>query len=320
MRALTRLHGWLRALLLLAAALALGYLATRHAWQADWTANGRASLSAPSRAVLARLDGPVEITSYASPRDDLRQTIAGFIQRYQRVKPDIGLDFVDPELDPQKMRELGIGVDGALIVRYAGREQHLDQLDERHLTNALERLARGGERLVAFVSGDGERRADGQANADLGSFTTGLEARGLRALPLNFSEVTAVPEHTDLVVLASPQLPLAPAAIAALTRYVADGGNLLWLAEPGEADPGLAPLAQALGVRFLPGVLVDSGGAALGLGDPRLIALGAYPAHAITRGFTLTTLFPQAAALGASTPSAWQATAILRSGATSWTE
>ena len=48
---------------------------------------------------------------------------------------------------------------------------------------------------------------------------------------------------------------------------------------------------------MLPGVLVDGSGAALGLHDPRMIALGDYPAQAITRGFTLTTLFPQVSAL-----------------------
>ncbi|MGB5938796.1 MAG: ABC transporter, partial [Rhodanobacter sp.] len=59
---------------------------------------------------------------------------------------------------------------------------------------------------------------------------------------------------------------------------------------------------------------------ALGLGDPRLIALGSYPAHAITRGFTLTTLFPQASALARVTQGDWAAAPFLRSGAQSWTE
>jgi ABC-type uncharacterized transport system involved in gliding motility auxiliary subunit len=315
-----RLDGWLFTLLLVLAAGALGYLTHRYAHQADWTAHGRISLSAESRAVLARFDGPVEITSYANPQGDLRQTVAGFLQRYQAVKPDLTLRFVDPQLDPAKMRELGITVDGALILHYQGREQRLDELSERSLTNALERLLRGSDRIVAFVTGDGERRADGQANADLGTFMAQLEARGMRAVPLNFAQVTAVPEHTDLVVLASPSLALPSAAVQALTAYVQNGGNLLWLSEPSNDDLGLAPLATALGVRVLPGVLVDGGGAALGLGDPRLIALGSYPPQAITRGFSLTTLFPQASALAQVTQGGWAVKPFLRSGAQSWTE
>jgi ABC-type uncharacterized transport system involved in gliding motility auxiliary subunit len=315
-----RLDGWLFALLLVLAAATIGYLSTRYAHQADWTANGRTSLSAESRAVLARFDGPVEIVSYANPQGDLRQTVAGFLQRYQAVKSDLALHFVDPQLDPAKMRELGITVDGALILHYKDREQRLDELSERSLTNALERLLRGSDRIVAFVTGDGERRADGQANADLGTFMAQLEARGMRAVPLNFAQVTAVPEHTDLVVLASPSLALPPGAVQALVAYVQNGGNLLWLSEPANDDLGLKPLADALGVRVLPGVLVDGSGTALGLHDPRLIALGDYPPQAITRGFTLTTLFPQASALAKVTQGDWAVAPFLRSGAQSWTE
>ena len=315
-----RLDGWLFALLLLLAAAAIGYLSTRYAREADWTANGRTSLSTESRAVLAQLTGPVDIVSYASPQGDLRQTVAGFLRRYQAVKPDLGLRFVDPQLDPAKMRELGITVDGALILHYKDREQRLDELSERSLTNALERLIRGSDRIVAFVSGDGERRADGQANADLGTFISQLEARGMRAVPLNFAQVSTVPEHTDLIVLASPTLALAPGAVQALVSYVQNGGNLLWLTEPANDDLGLKPLADALGVHVLPGVLVDGGGTALGLHDPRMIARGDYPPQAITQGFTLTTLFPQVSALAQVAQAGWAIKPFLRSGAQSWTE
>ncbi|MFC5524392.1 GldG family protein [Rhodanobacter ginsengisoli] len=315
-----RLDSWLFTLLLVLGAGAIGYLGNRYAWQADWTANGRISLSAESRAVLAQLDGPVEIVSYANPQGDLRQTVAGFLQRYQAVKPDLSLRFVDPQLDPAKMRELGITVDGALIIRYKDREQRLDELSERSLTNALERLVRGSDRIVAFVTGDDERRADGKANADMGTFMAQLESRGMRAVPLNFAQVGTVPEHTDLVVLASPSLALAPGAVKALVTYVQNGGNLLWLTEPGNDDLGLKPLAAALGVQVLPGVLVDGSGTALGLHDPRMLTLGDYPPQAITRGFRLTTLFPQVSALAQVAQAGWAVKPFLRSGPQSWTE
>ena len=163
------LDGWLFALLLLVGAGAVGYLGTRYAHVADWTANGRVSLSPQSRAVLAKLHGPVEIVSYASPQGDLRAEIGGFLQRYRQAKPDLGLRFVDPQQDPAQMRELGISVDGELILHYRGHEQRLAELSERSVTNALERLIRGNDRIVAFVTGDGERLPGGQGNADMGA-------------------------------------------------------------------------------------------------------------------------------------------------------
>jgi ABC-type uncharacterized transport system involved in gliding motility auxiliary subunit len=308
-----RLNGWLFALLILVGACAIGYLTSRHDHVADWTYGSRVSMAPETRAVLAKLDGPVDIVSYANPQGDLRQTIAAALQRYQQAKPDIHLSFVDPQKDPAAMRNLGITVDGELILHYRNREQRLDDLSERNVTNALERLVRGNDRIVAFVTGDGERRADGVANADLGTFVSQLEQRGMRAVPLNFSQTAAVPEQTDLVVLASPQASLSPAATKALIDYLGNGGNLLWLADPGNQDPSLQPLADALGIRVLPGELVDSSSTLAGLKDPHMIPLGDYPASAITRGFTLTTLFPEVAPLAEVRKTDWQITPFLRS-------
>ena len=310
---LRRLNGWLFGALVLLGAGAIGYLSARHDHVVDWTYGSRVSMSPETRTVLAKLDGPVEIVSYANPQGDLRQTIAAVLQRYQQAKPDLRLSFVDPQKDPAAMRNLGITVDGELILHYRDREQRLDVLTERSLTDALERLVRGNDRIVAFVTGDGERRADGVANADLGTFVEQLEHSGMRAVPLNFSQVTTVPDSTNLVVLASPQASLSPAATKALVDYVGNGGNLLWLADPGNQDPSLQPLADALGVRVLPGELIDASSAALGLKDPRMIALGDYPPSAITRGFTLSTLFPEVAPLAEVRKSEWSVVPFLRS-------
>ena len=312
-RTLRRLNGWIFAALVLLGAGAIGYLSAHHDHVADWTYGSRVSMSPETRAVLAQLNGPVEIVSYASPQGDLRQTIATVIQRYQQAKPDLQLSFVDPQQDPSAMRNLGITVDGELILHYRDREQRLDTLTERSLTDAMEHLVRGSDRIVAFVTGDGERRADGEANADMGIFVQQLEHSGMRAVPLNFSQATSVPEHTDLVVLASPQAALSSGAVKALVDYVGGGGNLLWLADPGNQDPSLQPLADALGIRVLPGEVIDASAAATGLKDPRMIVLGDYPPSDITRGFTLTTLFPEVAPLAEVNKSDWQIAAFLRS-------
>lgn len=315
-----RLRGWLVVLALVIGAACLGYLSTRQVWTADWSAGQRASLSAATQAVLARLHGPVAITSYARPGDPLRTQIADFIGRYQRFKPDITLAFVDPERDPGATRAAGITVNGELVVRYHGHARYLTQLSERDLTNALEGLSRGGTRIVAFITGNGERGAAGTQPGDLGTFVGQLEQRGIRAVPLNFAQVPAVPQGTDLVVLASPLATLPPGAVKALLAWVADGGNLLWLAEPDTGDLGLAPLADALGIQKLPGVLVDGSGSALGLSDPRIVAVAQYPAQAITRGFTQNTLFAQVAALAQAAMGTWQVAPILRSSVQSWNE
>src|SRR6201991_2658180 len=315
-----RLDRWLILLALVVATGCIGFLRSRHVWTSDWTRGARASLAHESVAVLGTLKGPVEVVGYLSPTGPLREQVAAVMERYTREKKDLVLSFVDPDLDPAASRQLGIAGDGALLIRYQGHEERVESpINERNLSNALERLARGGQRVVAFVTGDGERQADGRANADLGTFMSQVERRGIRAVPLNFSQTQGVPEHTDLVVLASPSASLPAASVAALVDYVRAGGNLLWLTAPGNADLGTGALANVLGIRVLPGVLVDGQGSTLNVDDPRIVAVGEYPFHAITRSFLDPIMFPRTAALAQVSNHDWAVVPFLRSGDRSWT-
>jgi ABC-type uncharacterized transport system involved in gliding motility auxiliary subunit len=313
-----RLLDWLFAVLLVSVALLLAFLSTRFSWQHDFSYAQRASLDPRTLELLGRLDAPIAITSYAPRDNELRGAIADFVARYARVKRDISLAFVDPDADPAATREAGIQVNGELVIRYQGRSEQLKLLTERELDNALVRLARTRVRLVAFLSGDGERQPDGKANADLGQFGAFLQAQGVRALALNLDNSARIPENVDVLVIAGPRVALVPAVVAQLVDYVARGGNLLWLTEPDE-NAGLEELAKALSLRPLAGTVVDGNAAAFGIGDPSFVAISTYPQSEITHDFALTTLFPQAAALAAITDTHWKLTPLLRTGQKSWT-
>ena len=309
----------LYALLILAAAAAIAFLSTRFGFDRDFSHAHSASLGEASVTLLHGLDAPVEVVSYARKQGGLRAVIADFIERYRRLKPDLSLVFVDPDADPNAMRASGVMVDGELDIRYRGRSERLKVLSETEFSNALLRLSRSHVRIVAFLEGEGERQPLGKANADLGQFVGALADRGLRAVPLPLANTGKVPDNTDLVVLANPQVKLPTAVVAELLDYVERGGNLLWLTAPGE-DVGLDDLATALATRVLPGTVVDGSGQAFGLGDPSFVALDHYPQQAITENFVLTTLFPQPAALAQLEGAHWHMQSILRSSATSWNE
>jgi ABC-type uncharacterized transport system involved in gliding motility auxiliary subunit len=212
-----------------------------------------------------------------------------------------------------------VKVDGEIELRYKGRSERLKVLSETEFSNALLRLSRARERIVAFLEGEGERQPLGKANADLGQFVATLAERGLRAVPLPLANTGKVPENADLVVIANPQVKLADAVAAELVDYVERGGNLLWLAEPDE-NVGLDALARTLALRALPGTVVDGGSQKFGVGDPSFVVVDNYPPHAISKDFALTTLFPQTAALAQLADARWDIKSILRSSAKSWNE
>ena len=312
-------------LLFLAAVGLLAWLSTRYTFQADWTAAQRNSLSRASTELLAKLDGPVAITAYArtSP-PELRKSISDLVSRYRRHKPDISLQFVNPDLDPQRARDLNITVDGEMVIAYRGKSEHVQDRSESGLTNALQRVARGAERRVLFLQGHGERKPHDNASFELGAWVKDLEAKGISVAEVNLAETPRIPDDTAVLVIASPQAALLPGEMDALQAYLARGGGLLWLADP-DRTRGFAPLAAALGIEFNPGFVVDPNVSQVGMmlfgtDDPRVALVASYPFHAITRGFTMNTLFPIAGSMTWHAQDHWEAEPILKTLSNTWSE
>lgn len=316
-----RLQSWTFVVLFLTVIGLLAWLSTRYNYQADWTASGRHTLSEASATLLEILEGPVTITSFSRPDDisGLRKRTTELVLRYQRLKPDIQLNFVDPDESPEQVREQGVTLDGELVVTYQGRKENLKNIGEQALSNALQRMLRSGERRVVFLGGHGERRIDGQANFDFGQWGKQLQEKGFIFSTLKLSTEAVIPDDTAVLVIAGPQVDLLPGEVALIKAYVGGGGNLLWFSEPGDTK-GLEPLAEQLGLEFLPGTLVDPTGQMLGISNPAIIVVGEYPHHPVTDGLTTLTLFPEAHAIESLNKEGWQATPLLRSLPRSWSE
>jgi len=313
-------QNWIYVLLVLLIVGLAAWLSTRYTFEADWTANNRNSLAAPSVKLLHKLDGPITITAYARDGQGLRDSIREFVARYQREKSDIKLDFVNPDTSPQEVRDLGITTDGTMMVSYAGGQEKVARQDEQTMTNALARLARKGERKVVFVTGHGERSPTGQANFDLGKFGRALKQRGVKLDTVNLASHPSIPRDTQLLVVAGPQVDFLPGEAAIVKDWVARGGNLWWLTEPGGLH-GLKSVGDELGVSQLPGVVVDPTSRLFGIQDPAYALVVQYPRDfPMTRDLSELTLFPQAAAITAPVGRDWKATPFLRTVDRTWTE
>ena len=299
----------------------LAWLSQRYHTEIDLTASGRNSLSPATRELLEKMPGPVEIEAYARELEfsPTRRQIGELVRLYQRSKPDLELRFINPDSNPQQVHEQGITMEGELVIHYQGRQQHLTAINEQALSNVLLRLLRTSDKPIYFLTGHGERRADGQANHDLGLFAGKLSNSGLSLHSWNITEQRRLPEDAALLVIASPQVKYLPGEVKLLQQYMEDGGNLLWLLEPGSLH-GLDGLASDLGVELIPGTIADPSGELLGISNAAFTLISSYPDHPVTRDLNSVALLPLAAALESAEGTEWQVTPLLQTSADSWSE
>ena len=317
----TRLNSIIMALALVLLAGLLAWLSMRYPAVYDWTRSGRHSLATASVQVLARMQDELTITAYAREQEDLRNAIRRFVARYQRVKANIHLHFVNPDAVPDEARAQGINANGELALHYQGRSENVRPGSEELFTNALQRLLRGNDRWLAFVEGHGERNPLGKSNHDLGEWGHQVSNRGFKIQPINLARTQAIPDNTTVLVIAGPLVDYLPGEVELILNYLARGGNLLWLAEPNNLY-GLDALAKYLGIEFPKGAVIDFAGRLVGINDPRIVleTEKLYGDHPALKDFSFTTLFPMATMIKTHDAGNWKVRPLITTGTHTWQE
>lgn len=300
----------------------LGYFAAQTRQQWDVSQNGRNSLSKASIEILQKLQGPVQVTAYATEQHaqfgGIRKIITDFVALYQRAKPDLSLTFIDPAEQPKLAQKAGVQVNGEMVITFNQRREHLTVINEQAFSNVLMRLARAEDKLIIALSGHGERRLDGSANYDLGEFGRQLRANGFNSQPLNLAIEQDVPANASMLMIASPQTDLLEGEVDKLLNYIDRGGNLLWLVDQ-ESLRGLLPLTEKLHLTLTPGVVVDP--QAEQLKAPITFALGAnYGQHVITNQFDYITVFPFSRQITINENEEWHAVSLVEVAQQGWVE
>lgn len=316
--------------LFVVAIVLLGFFSRTFKFEADWTYTSRNSLTAPTQTLLATLDKPLAFIAYIPDNPSLQEQVKQLVAKYQRIKPDTTLEFVNPDLDPARAKQDEIDHAGQLVIRYAGRSEVMDSASEETLGNAIQRLSRGSERLVVFLEGHGERQPLATQSNGMSQLVANLKRSGFLVQPHNLVRTQSIPQNASFAVIAAPQQDFLPGEVAVLKQYVEQGGNLLWLQDPGGLH-GLQPLEELLGVQIFDGTAIDANEqlqALLGINHPAVVPVVDYGKSEIVQKLAGTqTVFPFATMI-ARAPDAgkqdgalvWEAEEFLNTLPTSWLE
>jgi ABC-type uncharacterized transport system involved in gliding motility auxiliary subunit len=216
----------------------LGFLSTRYHHRFDWSEQKIHTLSDQSRKVLEGLTQDVEVTALVSRVD--QAPVRELLDRYAYESKRFRVEYVDPnerpgllekwKIAPDKLREHG-------LVRMAigGESLEVSNVDEEHVTNAMVKLSRTGEKVVYFVQGHGEDAISGEEGAGREGFVRAAEAlrnENYRVEPLLLGSVPDVPADANVVIVAGARSRMFDEELAALDRYLARGGALLAMVDP----------------------------------------------------------------------------------------
>ncbi|MBM3318862.1 MAG: GldG family protein [Candidatus Eisenbacteria bacterium] len=274
-------------LLLLALVLALGgLLAGRLLAPVDLTAERLNSLSGGSRRTLAALDGPLRIEAYyADPSPEW--TYAGrLLSLYARGSRHVRTSLHDPDREPARAREAGVGRTGTIVVTRGEARLQVYELSEEAITQGILAVLEGRPRFVGLVQGHGEPTLAAGGDQGLTGWMQALQAVNVSAREVRLLDADEVPEDLDALLVVRPRSPLFESELGILRRYLERGGRIGFWLEPADST-GLEGFLGFYYLGVLPGMIRDTGRATAGLGlgvwSPALVG---DPRHPVTAGLT----------------------------------
>jgi len=262
---------------------------------------------------LQRLDKPVHITFFHDPM--MRETV----ELYQLMAAQTGkitTEFYDPMLNPAQARMRGVEFAGTAILESEGRRLTVNTPNETDIANGILRVSQGVQQIVCFLEGHVEPDPFSLESHDhlegTAGHTHGLGSRmdiherhgiakarhGLEAMNYVVEKVALTKGDADLsrcsvLVVAGPKVPLLPVEVKEIDRYLANGGNALFMLDPF-VTTGLEPVIREFGVVLDDDIVIDE--ASHFWTDVSAPAVSDYNRDEITRDLPLT-FFPGARSL-----------------------
>ena len=307
----------------------LAWLGKNYHTQFDFTRGQQNSLHASTQKLLKKLDKPLQLIAYIPDDAQVHTALKNRVNKYQKYKKDISLEIINPDLNPDRAKEDGIQFSGQLLIRLGDKSEIVSSVDEQTVINVLQRLSREKPRLAIFFEGHNERQPFDENSNGISKLAKVLQTQGFNIQPHNLIRTQSIPSDATFIVIAAPQKDYLEAEVKIITDYIKQGGNLLWMHEPGGMF-GLDNLEQQLGIIINEGTMLDANQALqdmLGIKHPAAIAIIDYGQSELTKDLTAHTIFPFSTAIERDTENEkaeqdekWKYQPLLTTLPTSWLE
>jgi ABC-2 type transport system permease protein len=157
---------------------------------------------------------------------------------------------------PDEADRYAIATSNTVVLTQDGRWERADRPSEGTLFEALYRLTAPRSGAIVMLRGEGE--GDPERGDELGyaGLAAALGTEGYEIHSVVSATLREVPGNAVAVLLISPRRRLLPHALEALERYLARGGRLVALLEPG-IDSGVEELLAGWGISSPDALVVD---------------------------------------------------------------
>lgn len=283
-------NSFLMIVLFMGILLIVNFLAARYSVRWDFSENQNYTLSPETHRILRNLARDVSITVFTREKDPGFQSYKERLDSYRQASHKLSIQFVDPERQPKIAQNYGINRTDTAVFESAGQSVRIMSPSEVEITGALLRVSKDTKKRIVFLEGHGERSIEDKDRGGLSLGKEALSKLGYEVGTLTLLQETAVPDNTQVLIIAGPRRSITSEEKDRLHAYVAKGGHVMVLVDP-DTQANLDDLLARWGLELGRGVLVDLQDR-LAQGDLTNLLVRTFTGHEITQDLTSAVLFP----------------------------
>ncbi|HCM38950.1 MAG: hypothetical protein A2X97_08780 [Bdellovibrionales bacterium GWA1_52_35] len=265
----------------------LNFLVARYPQKLDLTKNKIHTLSDQTVKLMRGLNKPVKATFFA--KTGQREKTRPLLNNYKSLNPKFEVEFVDPDKEPTRAKQLGVKKYETLNLSVGTRDTKIEDVNEEKLTNALIKLLKDKPPVLCSLTGHGEKSF---TSADAEGYETARKAlvsQAYEVRDINLVQEQKVPESCDAIAVLGPVKSFFAPEVKILQEYLANGGRAVFALDVnlkgGEYAPELFPVLEAWHVKPVAALIVDPVSRMLGVDASVPILPTFSKEHAITKDF-----------------------------------
>ncbi|WHZ22592.1 MAG: Gliding motility-associated ABC transporter substrate-binding protein GldG [Nitrospira sp.] len=270
----------------------VNFLTARHSVRWDFSENQNYTLAPETHRVLRGLTRDVAVTVFTREKDPGYQAYKERFDSYRQASPKLSVQFIDPERQPKVAQNYGITRTDIAIFESGPQSVRITSPAEVEITGALLRVSRDSKKRLVFLEGHGERSLEDKDRGGLAMTKEVLQKQGYDIGTVTLLRESAVPENTDVLIIAGPRRAVTQEEKERIRTYVDKGGHLMVLVDP-DTQADVDDLLGTWGLELGRGVLVDLQDR-LAQGDLTALLVRTFTDHEITHELTAAVLFPLA--------------------------
>jgi len=268
----------------------INFLASRYPQKIDMTEGGIHTLSDQSQKIVKNAVKPVKAVLFAKT-DMQQQKTRALLENYKDSNPGkFEIEYVDPDKEPTRAKQVGIKKYGTLQITVSGREQKIEDPDEEKITNAIIKLSKDSTLTVCTLTGHDEKDFESKTEDGYKQVKDSLEQQSYKVVDLNIIKEGKIPENCAVLTILGAKKAFFPKEVEIIKNYLKDGGRAVIAFDLNiggtELVPELIPIVNEWFVDVKTALVVDPLSRLLGVDAAVPILATFSKEHPITKDFT----------------------------------